>query len=270
MRSTTRDWPSSREATRAVGDRLVRGGVRRPPAVHRGRAARGRRGPARPSQGLPADLRAVRRAAVLRRGRRASGRRRPARAWAWGSRCARTSGTPGPQLLALDGAQVLINVSSSPGRDLARSNEVGLGTADVVADAHADLCPADDVVRRVLQPRRRRRVDHVLGRLRGHRAGGRGRLRRAALRRRAVHSWTSTSPMSAGSGSRCRSCATSARAGRPGAAAGGGRARGAGGDSTAEPGAAPGLDVASRAHAAPSAIRPPSRRRAIDQRGASR
>jgi predicted amidohydrolase len=34
-----------------------------------------------------------------------------------------------PQLLALDGAQVLINVSSSPGRDLARTSEVGLGTA---------------------------------------------------------------------------------------------------------------------------------------------
>jgi NAD+ synthase (glutamine-hydrolysing) len=34
-----------------------------------------------------------------------------------------------PQLLALDGAQLLINVSSSPGRDLARTHEVGLGTA---------------------------------------------------------------------------------------------------------------------------------------------
>jgi predicted amidohydrolase len=34
-----------------------------------------------------------------------------------------------PQLLALDGAQILINVSSSPGRDLARTSEVGLGTA---------------------------------------------------------------------------------------------------------------------------------------------
>ena len=33
------------------------------------------------------------------------------------------------QLLALDGAQILVNVSSSPGRDLAASNEVGLGTA---------------------------------------------------------------------------------------------------------------------------------------------
>jgi predicted amidohydrolase len=36
---------------------------------------------------------------------------------------------PVPQLLALDGAQVLINVSSSPGRDLAATHEVGLGTA---------------------------------------------------------------------------------------------------------------------------------------------
>ncbi len=34
-----------------------------------------------------------------------------------------------PQVLALDGAQVLINVSSSPGRDIARTSEVGLGTA---------------------------------------------------------------------------------------------------------------------------------------------
>ena len=35
-----------------------------------------------------------------------------------------------PQLLALDGAQILVNVSSSPGRDLAAVNESGLGTAD--------------------------------------------------------------------------------------------------------------------------------------------
>jgi predicted amidohydrolase len=34
-----------------------------------------------------------------------------------------------PELLALDGAQILIDVSSSPGRDLAAANEVGLGTA---------------------------------------------------------------------------------------------------------------------------------------------
>src|SRR6266508_1128446 len=34
-----------------------------------------------------------------------------------------------PHLLALDGAQRLVNVSSSPGRDLAATNEVGLGSA---------------------------------------------------------------------------------------------------------------------------------------------
>jgi len=34
-----------------------------------------------------------------------------------------------PQVLALDGAQILVNISSSPGRDLAAVNEVGLGTA---------------------------------------------------------------------------------------------------------------------------------------------
>ena len=36
---------------------------------------------------------------------------------------------PVPELLALDGAQILVNVSSSPGRDLAATNKVGLGTA---------------------------------------------------------------------------------------------------------------------------------------------
>ena len=34
-----------------------------------------------------------------------------------------------PQILALDGATMLVNVSSGPGRDLASTNEVGLGTA---------------------------------------------------------------------------------------------------------------------------------------------
>ena len=36
---------------------------------------------------------------------------------------------PVAQILALDGAQILVNISSSPGRDLAATNEVGLGTA---------------------------------------------------------------------------------------------------------------------------------------------
>lgn len=34
-----------------------------------------------------------------------------------------------PELLALDGAQILINIASSPGYDLAATHEVGLGTA---------------------------------------------------------------------------------------------------------------------------------------------
>ena len=38
-----------------------------------------------------------------------------------------------PLLLALDGAQILIDVSSSPGRDLASTNEVGSRDRDVVA-----------------------------------------------------------------------------------------------------------------------------------------
>ncbi len=37
---------------------------------------------------------------------------------------------PAPFLLALDGAQMLINISSSPGRDVAAVVESGLGTAD--------------------------------------------------------------------------------------------------------------------------------------------
>ena len=37
---------------------------------------------------------------------------------------------PAPHLLALDGAQILVNVSSSPGRDVAAIHEVGLGTAE--------------------------------------------------------------------------------------------------------------------------------------------
>jgi predicted amidohydrolase len=36
---------------------------------------------------------------------------------------------PVPQILALDGAQILINISSSPGRDLAATHDLGLGTA---------------------------------------------------------------------------------------------------------------------------------------------
>jgi predicted amidohydrolase len=37
---------------------------------------------------------------------------------------------PTPYLLALDGAQLLVNISSSPGRDVSATVEGGLGTAD--------------------------------------------------------------------------------------------------------------------------------------------
>jgi predicted amidohydrolase len=49
---------------------------------------------------------------------------------------------PTPYLLALDGAQVLINISSSPGRDIAAVEEGGLGTANswrTLMQAYAQL-----------------------------------------------------------------------------------------------------------------------------------
>jgi predicted amidohydrolase len=49
---------------------------------------------------------------------------------------------PTPYLLALDGAQVLINISSSPGRDIAAVVEGGLGSADswrTLMSAYAQL-----------------------------------------------------------------------------------------------------------------------------------
>jgi predicted amidohydrolase len=49
---------------------------------------------------------------------------------------------PVAELLALDGAQILVNIASSPGRDLAATNEVGLGTATswrVLMRAYAQL-----------------------------------------------------------------------------------------------------------------------------------
>ena len=49
---------------------------------------------------------------------------------------------PTPYLLALDGAQVLVNISSSPGRDIAAVEEGGLGTANswrTLMQAYAQL-----------------------------------------------------------------------------------------------------------------------------------
>ena len=195
---------------RPVGGRLVRRGVGRPPAVHRGRPARGRRDPARPPQAVPADLRPVRRAPVLRRRRRPAGGAVAARASASGSAiCEDFWHLPVPQLLAPrrrpDPDQRVVVAGPRPGRDQRGRARDG----DLVADADADLRPADDLVRRVLQPRRRRRVDLVLGRLGGHRPERRGRLQRAALRRGPVHRRHRDRPTSGASGSRCRCCATS-------------------------------------------------------------
>jgi predicted amidohydrolase len=49
---------------------------------------------------------------------------------------------PVPYLLALDGAQILVNISSSPGRDIAATTEGGLGTAEswaTIMRAYAQL-----------------------------------------------------------------------------------------------------------------------------------
>ena len=90
---------------------------------------------------------------------------------------------PVPQLLALDGAQILINVSSSPGPRRRRDQRGRSRHGDVVARPDADLRPADDELRRLRQPGRGRRIDQLLGWLRGHRTGRRRDLQRAALRR---------------------------------------------------------------------------------------
>ena len=94
---------------------------------------------------------------------------------------------PVPQLLALDGAQILINVSSSPGRDLAATNEVGLGTATSWRTLMRTYAQLTTSFVDLLQPGRGGRVDLVLGRLGGHRPDRPGGLQRAALRRGPVH-----------------------------------------------------------------------------------
>ena len=47
---------------------------------------------------------------------------------------------PVPYLLALDGAQVLVNISSSPARDIAAVNRRRPGHGGIVAHADACLC----------------------------------------------------------------------------------------------------------------------------------
>ena len=149
-----------------------------------------------------------------------------------------------PQLLALDGAQILINVSSSPGRDLAATNEVGLGTATswrVLMRTYAQLTTSFVVfVNRV-------GVDESISFWGGSEVIGPGRrrgLQRAALRRGPVPGRHRPRPTSGASGSRCRSCATSGPSSRCASSTGSSPSGPAWPtDSTAEEGAEPGLDV---------------------------
>ena len=104
------------------------------------------------------------------------GDRRRARA------CARTSGTwPCPQLLALDGAQILVNVvvlaGPRPGGAATRSASGRRRRGGRCMRTYAQLTTSFVVF---VQPGRGRRVDHVLGRLRGR--SGRPATRSSARR----------------------------------------------------------------------------------------
>ena len=146
----------------------------------------------------------------------AAGRRAPrdavaARAWASGiAVCEDFWHLATPQLLALDGAQILINVSSSPGRDLAATQRGRARDGDVVADADADVRAADDVVRGVREPRRASTSRSRSGAARrSSRPSGEPRVLGAVLRRGPVPRRRRPRRTSAASGSRCRCCATS-------------------------------------------------------------
>ena len=85
---------------------------------------------------------------------------------------------PGPRRRADPHQRVVVAGPRPRGDERGRPRD-----GDLVAAADAHVRPADDVLRRVLQPGRRRRVDLVLGRLGGHRADRRAGLQRPVLRR---------------------------------------------------------------------------------------
>ena len=133
---------AGRGDARAVGDRVVRRGVGRPPAVHRGRAARGRRDPPRPPQGVPADLRPVRRAALLRRRRPAAGgpvaaRGRDRDRRLRGLLAPAGAAAAGPRRRPDPGQRLVVAGSRPRGDQRGRARD-----GDLVADADADLRPA--------------------------------------------------------------------------------------------------------------------------------
>ena len=157
-----------------------------------------------------------------------------------------------PQVLALDGAQILINVSSSPGRDLAATNEVGLGTATswrTLMRTYAQLTTSFVVFCN------RVGVDESISFWGGSEVDRRRPARRCSARRcstRACSTPTSTSPTSAASGSRCRCCATSGPSSQVRELAPDRRRAGGAGADDADrraPAAADGFDVAADATA---------------------
>ena len=115
-----------------------------------------------------------------------------------------------------------------------------------MADADADLRPADDVVRRCSATASASTSRSRSGAApRSSRPTGAADLQRAALRRGPVHRRHPDSPTSGASGSRCRCCATSGPSCRSASCSRIVAERaGLAADSTAEPGAEPGLDVA--------------------------
>ena len=116
-----------------------------------------------------------------------------------------------PQLLALDGAQVLINVSSSPGRDVARDARGGPGhrgaRGATLMRTYAQLTTSFVVFCN------RVGVDESLSFWGGSEVIGPtgAQVFGAPLFEEGLFSRTWTSPTCAASASRCRCCATSAR-----------------------------------------------------------
>ena len=176
---------------------------------------------------------------------------------------------PVPQILALDGAQILINVSSSPGRDLAATNEVGLGTATswrTLMRTYAQLTTSFVIFCN------RVGVDESISFWGGSEViapTGQARVQRAALRRGPVHGRHRAGRHPARADRAAAPARRAAGAQRPRAAADRRGAVGPGRDSTGDPGAEPGLDVApGEPPAGPIGFRPrPRTVRPVDRGG---
>ncbi len=194
---------------RHVRGGLVRGGIGRPSPVHLRGAARGRRRPPHPPQGVPAHLRPVRRAAFLRRGLGDArhGQRPRSPAGHLGMRGLLAPGdAPAADARRCPGAHQRVLVPRAGRR---RGQPGGPRHGDLVADAQPDVCPADDELRHLRQSSGCRRVDQLLGRVRGRRPVRRDRLPGAAPRGGSVHRDHRSAESCAGSASAPRCCGTS-------------------------------------------------------------